>query len=395
MRFPLDPLEHRRRLGGTHPDDAVLRRPLLEHPLRGAEHDHPVDGGPTPHRAALEEGEREVVGGARAGVGVEAYGHLRLARGEVCRHPVVALLEEDDFVSRFGEPGCRYGAAGAGADHADAGTDGRAVCQVSPERDAGGDRRLRRGRQLREPTGGWRRRHPGDRPCVIGGARERALPRPVRAALVQRPQVADRGVRPRQRVVGGERQPAKGLKDRAARREAAPLPGVQHLVLLLRGQAGKMVGMELEQPCQRRVPERQQGGDLARQRRIAGGETFLDRGGQVHGSVARLVGGGDDAPAERVERPPARGGEREAGHYLLSAVRPERVPAGASGPDQMCSGCPSAASAASPTASDSVGCGWIARSISSTVVSRCLPTTNSAINSVACSPTMCAPSSSE
>jgi hypothetical protein len=52
---------------------------------------------------------------------------------------------------------------------------------------------------------------------------------------------------------------------------------------------------------------------------------------------------------------------------------------------------PSEASAASAIASDSVGCGCIAFSISSTVLSRCRPTMNSAISSLALGPTMCAP----
>ena len=60
-----------------------------------------------------------------------------------------------------------------------------------------------------------------------------------------------------------------------------------------------------------------------------------------------------------------------------------------------CSARPSAPSAPSATASDSVGCGCMARSISSAVDSRWRAITNSAISSVACGPTMWAPTTSE
>ena len=63
--------------------------------------------------------------------------------------------------------------------------------------------------------------------------------------------------------------------------------------------------------------------------------------------------------------------------------------------NQTCSALPRAARAPSATASERVGCGCIARSISSTVDSRWRATTNSPISSVAWGPTTWAPNTSE
>src|SRR5690606_8157441 len=100
-----------------------------------------------------------------------------------------------------------------------------------------------------------------------------------------------------------------------------------------------------------------------------------------------LVGGAGREPHLEPFRlglsPPAVAGRTEANQILRHRA-----------PPHMCSVSPETANAASPTASESVGWGWMVLTRSSLVASRRSAAQASAIRSVACGPTMCTPRTS-
>src|SRR5581483_5935857 len=181
-----------------------------------------------------------------------------------------------------------------------------------------------------------------------------------------------------------------------------------------------------EQEVHREAEEHQEhGGEAAHHGERAAAVDRADRGEEVpgeprgdqepeqgprdeeHGRAGGEVGGGRGRHPARRPRARERAGRRRArgpgrpqpvhrergrGHHGRAAQHRrgharrddlERA--------QMCITRPRESSAASATASESVGCAWIARSTSSTVYSLVRATTSSWISSDACAPTMWAP----
>jgi hypothetical protein len=116
VEFRLEAREDRREVGGAHPFGPVIGGPFVEHPVGGAEHDHPVHRGAAAHARALQHAQRRIVGGPLAALRIQTGEHLVLALVEGCAVQERAGLHDEHLVAGLGEAGGGDGATRAGAD---------------------------------------------------------------------------------------------------------------------------------------------------------------------------------------------------------------------------------------------------------------------------------------
>ena len=325
VRLGLDAVEHRREVGRRHPLGAVLGGPLVQHVAAGAQHDHPVDQRAAAHRAPLQHGHGDVVGGARPGLGVEALRHRRLLLGEVSpRHQPPSSRMTTSSPASASRAAATAPPAPVPTTHTSARTrvsgPRRApsvIPRIHPSLDSvrnGGEMRMMRGSA----------RAIGSSSAVTPGAGPSHGTRG--SAVVQRAAVADRGVGGRVGIEGGEHQPAQCLEDRAPQGDAAGLPSAQPRVLPRglhlpeadgdgRGKrGGGRVVEQGEDPC-----------DLHRLFGVHGGQPRIHRAGQ--GGRARVaVGQRHHAAAERFEGGELRSGERHPARRCVCEGGVRRAP---------------------------------------------------------------------
>ena len=145
---------------------------------------------------------------------------------------------------------------------------------------------------------------PRDRLRIARSPRQRPLPRNRRLAKVERTAKADRGMRRRHRVEGGEDQPSEGLIHSPSQRNATPCPRAEQVILIVRWERGEAARVSRKKSAQRVIEHGQEECDLSVQSWIAGRESLDDHLLEGDIRISGFVSGRHDPAAKCRERRP-------------------------------------------------------------------------------------------
>ena len=292
----LHALEHGAHLPRRHAVHAGFRGPLIEHEVGGAQHDHPVHRGRSPHGIALHQRDRRIVGGAEPALGIQLLGELGLAFIEVGARAVRPRFQHHHLEAGFGQSGRRDRAAGTGADHHHIGGPMPVV--------AHGDRRNHPARQRggRDVRG---QHHGTTRHRLVGPTDpgQRSFPRHLRRPQVQRARVTDRLGDLRARIVHRQNQAAYGMRGRSERGQRRVEPAAEAPALLRRIERAEATGRGNRQQHRDPSPqhiegETELGTTVRRQRR----QTRIASRHEVGARFGARGGAVEDAGNERIQR---------------------------------------------------------------------------------------------
>jgi hypothetical protein len=117
----LDAVEDGRHLRRREARNTQALAPFVEHPIRRAEGDHPVDERAAADGRTLQNHDGEIVGRAHAAFRIEARRHVSLVLGQLIRAHETAFLDQQHVTTSLGEPSRGDATTRSAADHDDIG----------------------------------------------------------------------------------------------------------------------------------------------------------------------------------------------------------------------------------------------------------------------------------
>ena len=221
VRFRFDAVEVGREIRGAHPFDAVVVGPFVEHPIRGAVHDHPVDRGASAHDATLKERDAEVGGRTETLIGVEPRKERAFLLVEFLAGDELPRFDHQHIEPFLGESCGGDRPTSTCADHHNLGAQ---HLTVDHERGEGRGERSRAARGRRVGRAQDRlgvRRHSG----------KRSLPRHSRPAQVIRPAISHLAHTLGRRILRLHHEASQPLDHGPENRESRTGPGQEQRVL--------------------------------------------------------------------------------------------------------------------------------------------------------------------